>query len=56
MAQLNEAMSNNDKITIIKEEGEEKGFFYIIYTIENINRFIKLVANELQIKISFAID
>jgi hypothetical protein len=56
LAQLTEAMTNKDKIPIINEEGEEKGFFYISYTVEKISRFIDLIENGLQIKISFAID
>ena len=56
LAQLTEAMANKDKIPIINEEGEEKGFFYISYTVEKISRFIDLIENGLQIKISFAID
>ena len=56
LAQLNEAMMNKDKIPIISEEGEEKGYFYISYTIEKISRFIDLIENGLQIKISFAVD
>jgi len=56
LAQLNEAMMNKEKIPILTEEGEEKGYFYISYTIEKISRFIDLVENGLQIKISFAID
>lgn len=56
LAQLTEAMENKEKIPIISEEGEEKGYFYIDYTIEKISRFIDLIENGLQIKISFAID
>ena len=56
LAQLTEAMTNKDKIPIINEEGEEKGFFYISYTVEKISRFIDLIENGLQNKISFAID
>ena len=56
LAQLNEAMSNKEKIPILSEEGEEKGYFYISYTIEKISRFIDLIENGLQIKVSFAID
>ena len=56
LAQLNEAMSNKDKIPIINDDGEEMGYFYISYNIEKISRFIDLIENGLQIKISFAID
>ena len=56
LAQLDEAMMNKDKIPILNEEGQEMGFFYISYTIEKISRFIDLIENGLQIKISFAID
>lgn len=56
LAQLDEAMSNKDKIPITNEEGKEIGFFYISYSIEKISRFIDLIENGLQIKISFAID
>ncbi len=56
LAQLNEAMNNKDKIPIINDDGEEMGYFYISYNIEKISRFIDLIENGLQIKISFAID
>ena len=56
LAQLNEAMSNKDKIPIVNEEGKEQGYFYISYSIEKISRFIDLIENGLQIKVSFAID
>ena len=56
LAQLNEAMVNKSKIPIISEKGEEKGYFYINYTIEKFSRFIDLIENGLQIKLSFAID
>ena len=56
LAQLNEAMYNKDKIPILNDEGEEKGYFYVCYSIEKISRFIDLVENGLQIKLSFAID
>jgi len=56
LGQLKEAMENKTKIPILTEEGNEKGYFYVSYSIENRSRFIDLVENGLQIKLSFAID
>ena len=56
LAELNEAMNKKEKIPIIDEDGDESGYFYINYTIEKISRFIDLIENGLQIKLSFAID
>ena len=56
LAELNKAMNNKEKIPIVNEDGQEKGFFYISYTIEKKSRFIDLIENGLQIKVSFAID
>ena len=56
LRQLTDARDNKEKVPILTEEGEEKGYFYINYNIEKISRFIDLIENGLQIKISFAID
>ena len=56
LGQLKTAMENREKIQILNEEGKEQGYFYVHYTIENRSRFIDLVENGLQIKLSFAID
>ena len=56
LRELNEAMSNKAKIPIINDDGEEMGYFYIYYNIEKVSRFIDLIENGLQIRISFAID
>ena len=56
LGQLKDAMDNREKIPILNEEGQQKGYFYVHFTIENRSRFIDLVENGLQIKLSFAID
>ena len=56
LGQLKTAMENREKIQIFNEEGVEKGYFYVSFSIENRSRFIDLVENGLQIKLSFAID
>ena len=56
MKELNNAMSNKEKIPIISNEGKEQGYFYIYYNIEKVSRFIDLIGNGLQIKITIAID
>ena len=56
LGQLKDAMDNREKIPIYNEEGIEKGYFYVSFSIENRSRFIDLVENGLQIKLSFAID
>ena len=56
LGQLKEAMDNRQKIPILNEEGQEKGYFYVSFSIENRSRFIDLIENGLQIKLSFAID
>ena len=56
LGQLKEAMENKNKIPILTEDGVEKGYFYVSYSIENRSRFIDLIENGLQIKLSFAID
>ena len=56
LGQLKDAMDNREKIPIYNEEGIEKGYFYASFSIENRSRFIDLVENGLQIKLSFAID
>ena len=56
LGQLKDAMDNRDKIQILNEDGKEMGYFYVSFSIENRSRFIDLVENGLQIKLSFAID
>ena len=56
LGQLKDAMDNRDKIPILNDDGKEKGYFYVSFSIENRSRFIDLVENGLQIKLSFAID
>ena len=56
LGQFKEAMDNKEKIKILGEDGAEKGYFYISYSIENRSRFIDLIENGLQIRLSFAID
>ena len=56
LGQFKEAMDNKEKIKIFGEDGAEKGYFYISYSIENRSRFIDLIENGLQIRLSFAID
>lgn len=56
LGQLKTAMENREKISIFNDEGKEKGYFYVSFTIENRSRFIDLIENGLQIKLSFAID
>ena len=56
LGQLKDAMDNREKIQILNEDGKEKGYFYVSFSIENRSRFIDLVENGLQIKLSFAID
>ena len=56
LGQLKEAMDKREKINILNEDGEEKGYFYVSFSIENRRRFIDLIENGLQIKLSFAID
>jgi len=56
LEQLKDAMDKKEKIPIINEDGVEKGYFYVSFSIENRSRFIDLIENGLQIKLSFAID
>ena len=56
LGQLKDAMDNRDKIQILNEDGKEMGYFYVSFSIENRSRFIDLIENGLQIKLSFAID
>ena len=56
LGQLKDAMDKREKINILNEDGEEKGYFYVSFSIENRRRFIDLIENGLQIKLSFAID